>query len=116
MARIALALFVLLPFAASAQCYGTGSYRTCYDAQTGNSYNIQRFGNQTYMNGYNPSTGSTWNQNSTRIGNTIYQNGRAADGGMWNQTIQVMPGTTTYQGINSNGQPFGRTCNAFGCF
>jgi hypothetical protein len=42
-----------------AACLGTGSFSTCTDA-SGNHYTVNRFGNQTMMNGYNASTGYTW--------------------------------------------------------
>ncbi len=100
--------------AADAACYGSGSSYSCNDSN-GNSYNVQRYGNTTTMQGSNPSTGSHWNQSSQTYGNTTYQHG-TTNGQNWSQTIQTMPGTTTYSGTNSQGQPFRRTCTAAGCY
>ena len=90
--------FVALAFstAASATCFGTGSFQNCYDSNTGNSYNVQRYGNTTQMNGYNASTGSNWNQTSQTFGNTTYHRGTASNGNSWNSTQQqigVLPST-----------------------
>jgi hypothetical protein len=105
---------VLFAGLAQANCYGTGAFRTCNDA-SGNSYNVQRYGNSTYMQGSNPSTGSTWSQNSQTYGNTTYIQGNT-NGNSWNQTITTMPGMTMQSGTDSRGNSFSRTCNAFGCF
>ena len=32
-----------------ANCTGSGSIKTCYDTQTGNSYTVSEFGNSTYV-------------------------------------------------------------------
>lgn len=103
-----------LSFSAQANCYGTGSYYTCNDA-SGNSYNVSKYGNSTQVNGYNSSTGSTWNQHSTTVGNTTFQNGNASNGNSWNQTIQSNGGVTNYSGSDSRGRSFNRTCTAYGC-
>jgi len=49
-------LFVVLASEGKAACYGSSPLSTC-DDQYGNSYTVQRFGNQTIMNGYNAQTG-----------------------------------------------------------
>jgi hypothetical protein len=99
---------------ANAACYGTGSLRTCSD-DYGNNYNVQKFGNSTYMQGSNSITGSQWNQNSSTFGNTTIIQGNT-NGRNWNQTIQTMPGMTTYSGTDSLGRPFTKVCTAAGCF
>ncbi len=104
---------MLISTATFASCYGSGSFYTCNDA-SGNSYNVQKYGNTTNMQGYNASTGSNWSQNSQTIGNTTYINGNS-NGNGWNQTIQTMPGMTTYSGTDSRGNSFYRTCTAYGC-
>lgn len=42
----------------------SGSMYSCYDYNTGNSYNVSKIGNQTHVNGYNSNTGSSWSQNT----------------------------------------------------
>lgn len=110
-------LFALISLvaAASAQasCYGSSNYYNCNDS-SGNSYNVQKYGNTTNLQGYNAGTGSTWTQNSQTYGNTTqiqgYTNGKS-----WNQTIQTLPGMTIQSGTDSRGNSFTRTCTAFGC-
>jgi hypothetical protein len=80
------------------------------------SYNIQRFGNQTNMQGYNAGTGNSWSQNSMTLGNSTYINGQASDGSSWNENIQHFGNTTTYSGTDSNGNSFNRTCGPLGCY
>jgi hypothetical protein len=100
---------------ANAACTGSGTFYTCTDA-SGNSYTVNKFGNSTAVNGYNAQTGSNWNQNTYRSGNTSSTYGTAADGSTWNsQTYRTPSGSTTY-GTDSNGNSFSRTCNQFGCF
>jgi hypothetical protein len=70
---------------ASANCIGTGSFRTCYD-DSGNNYTVNRMGNSTYMNGYNSQTGSNWSQQTHTYGNTTLQSGQDSRGNNWNTT------------------------------
>lgn len=98
---------------AQAYCSGSGSSYHCSDA-SGNSYNVQRYGNATHVQGYNAGTGSSWTQNSQTYGNTTYMQG-STNGNAWNQTITTSPGMTNYSGTDSRGSSFQRTCNAFGC-
>ena len=98
-----------------AQCYGTGNFKTCNDVQTGNSYTVQKYGNQTNVTGYNSRTGSSWQQQSQKIGNTTYQNGTSADGNTWNQTIRSSSYGTTYSGTDSDGNYFHKYCPSTGC-
>lgn len=93
---------------ASAACYGSGSFSSCYDGN-GNSYSIQRFGNNTYMNGYNNRTGSSWSQTSQTFGNSTYNYGRNSKGQSWNSTTNQFGS----YGRNSNGQSF--NCGLLGC-
>jgi hypothetical protein len=97
----------------SAACLGSGSLQTCYD-NSGNSYSVQRFGNQTNVNGYNAQTGSTWSQHTTTMGNTTFHNG-VTNGNSWNMTDQRLGNTRMYSGTNSGGRSFFYTCNQFGC-
>lgn len=100
-----------LPLGASAQygqsnnthCTGFDSYRTCTDYNNGNTYDIRKFGNQTYVDGYNSNTGSTWNQNSTRIGDTTWHQGNSANGNSWDITEQNIGGTRYIYGNDSRG-------------
>jgi ABC-type uncharacterized transport system permease subunit len=102
-----------LSLTSQAACYGSANSYNCNDA-SGNSYNVQKYGNTTNMQGYNASTGSNWSQNSQTYGNTTQIQGQA-NGRAWNETIQTMPGMTTYSGTNSQGQPYMKTCTAYGC-
>jgi hypothetical protein len=68
---------------ASANCYGTANNYTCYDVQSGNSYNVQKYGNQTYMNGRNSRTGTSWSQNTNRFGNSSSTYGHSSNGKSW---------------------------------
>lgn len=97
----------------NAACYGTANNYTCNDP-SGNTYSVQKYGGMTNMQGYNASTGSNWSQNSQTYGGTTQIQGQS-NGRPWNETIQTMPGMTTYSGSNINGQPFNRICTAFGC-
>lgn len=114
---IAMTAAVVLAFSTSAisNCTTFGSSTSCYDAQSGNSYNIQRYGNSTYMQGRNSSTGSSWNQNSHTYGNTTYHNGHSADGQSWSGSTSTYGSTSYQRGIDSNGNSYSQTCNQFGC-
>ncbi|MCS3740222.1 hypothetical protein [Rhizobium sp. BK661] len=111
---IAFAAFCALSTAANASCFGSGTFRTCSDSN-GNTYNIQRYGNSTNMQGYNAQTGSSWSQNSQTYGNSTYTQGRAADGGSWNMNQQRIGNTTFYSGTDSDGNSFSGSCGAYGC-
>ncbi|MDR5867959.1 hypothetical protein [Halomonas koreensis] len=89
-----------------ATCTGSGSFQTCYDAQSGNSYSVQRHGNTTTIQGYNSNTGSTWNQTSRKIGGTTFHNGMSSDGNSWSGTSRSIGSQTYHQGIDSDGEPY----------
>lgn len=76
----------LIATEAAAACYGSDSYQTCYDTESGNTYNIQRFGNNTMMQGSNSRTGATWSQNSYSFGNSTMHQGQDSRGRSWSQT------------------------------
>jgi hypothetical protein len=105
---------LLLSTHANAACYGSGAFRTCTD-DSGNSYNVQKYGNTTTMQGYNAGTGSQWNQTSQTFGNSTYIQGNS-NGRTWNEQIHTSPGMTTYSGTDSLGRSFNKTCTALGCF
>lgn len=115
-----LAALPLLLSVASAHaqmnCIGSGAIQTCSDPRTGNTYDIQRIGNMTMMQGSNPRTGSRWNETSQTFGNTTMIDGTAANGQRWNSTITRSPGMEQQYGTDSNGRPFFQTCTAAGCF
>ena len=106
----ALAITVAAP--ATASCIGTNAFQTCNDA-SGNSYTVQRFGNQTMMQGHNSQTGSAWSQNSMTFGNTTHHHGQS-NGNSWNMMDQRIGNQRFYSGTNSRGQPFSYSCDAFG--
>jgi hypothetical protein len=99
---------------ASAACFGSDEFSTCTD-DSGNTYDIQRFGNQTDMNGSNAGTGSNWSEHSMTLGDTTYIDGQAANGNSWNETEQHIGNTEIYSGTDSNGNSFYRTCGPGGC-
>lgn len=113
MKSIVAVVIALSVAAAEASCFGSSNFYTCTDT-SGNTYNVQKFGGMTNMQGYNASTGSSWSQNSQTFGNITHIQG-STNGNVWNQTIQTMPGMTTYSGTDSRGNYFNRTCTAFGC-
>lgn len=82
----AAAIYLSGAMAANAYCIGSGSFSTCRDSRSGNSYTIQRSGDTTYMHGRNYNTGSTWSQNSQTIGTATFHHGRDADGNSWSST------------------------------
>ena len=110
-----IAVLLLITGSANANCIGSGSLKNCYD-DTGNVYTIQEFGNSTYVNGSNSRTGSRWNQQSQRIGNSTYTTGQDADGNSWNSTSTRVGNSTITNGIDSDGNAFSQTCNKYGCY
>jgi len=120
--KIAIALAggltaALLSLSAQAACTGSGSFQHCYDAQSGNSYNIQRYGNRTHISGSNPRTGSTWSQNSTTYGNTTHHRGIDSSGDTWSSTTHDY-GNSYGNNYGSGGSLTGRgisNCGIAGC-
>ncbi|MDQ7777867.1 MAG: hypothetical protein Q4615_19350 [Paracoccus aminovorans] len=101
---------------AAADCFGSGSFRTCSD-DAGNNYTVQQFGNQTVVDGYNTRTGSRWSQDTMDLGGGMTTTtGRAADGSRWTQdTMDLGGGMTSVSGRDSNGNRYSVTCDQFGC-
>lgn len=88
-----------------AQCLGTDSMRTCYDAN-GNSYQVNKIGNTTSVYG-SGTDGSSWSQHSTTVGSTTYHDGTAANGNSWNSTqTQLGGGIQSWSGTDSRGESF----------
>lgn len=108
------AIIFTTAMAANAACYGSGAYRTCSD-ESGNTYNVQRYGNTTNVKGYNAQDGNHWNQSSQTFGNTTITNGTAANGSHWNSTTISSPGITQQFGTDSHGKSFSKTCTQYGC-
>src|SRR4051812_32851707 len=104
--------FLAISGSGQAACYGRGSFQTCYDT-SGNNYSVNRYGNQTQMNGYNTNTGSQWSQTTNTMGNTTYYNGQT-NGQQWNMIQQNYGGIQTYNGSNAAGQSFSYTCTQVG--
>ena len=111
----ALVAGLAMPVPSPAGCWGTQAFSNCVDGN-GNSYTVQRFGNTTYMQGYNSTTGSTWSQESHRFGNTTQHYGHASNGNSWNMTQhQLGGGWQSYSGTDSDGQYFSYMCGPYGC-
>ncbi len=68
-----------------------------------------------HMDGYNSETGSSWSQDSYRMGNTTQTHGYDADGNSWNMQQQRLGNTTFYSGTDSDGNFFSGSCSQFGC-
>lgn len=111
-----VAAIISMASQANAQCYGSGSFRTCYDRQSGNSYDIQNFGGSTYMSGRNSGTGSRWSQETHRFGNMSSTTGRDSQGNSWSADTTTIGDTTYTSGRDSNGNYFSQTCNSYGCY
>lgn len=109
------ALIFAASMAANAACVGSGSFQKCTD-NSGNTYNVQRNGNTTTVQGYNSNTGSNWSQNSYTNGNTTNTYGTAANGSQWNATTINNGNSSTTFGTDSNGKSFNKTCGPMGCF
>ncbi|MHB9446938.1 hypothetical protein ACYG9R_09200 [Mesorhizobium sp. RSR565B] len=115
MKRLLIALVLLSSTSlAHAACFGSDAFKTCTD-NSGNSYNVQHYGNTTNVTGYNSNTGSNWSQNSTSFGNTTVTNGTAADGNSWNMQQQRVGNSTFYSGTDSDGNAFSGSCGPYGC-
>ena len=115
--KTTLATLALLgtSLAASAGCVGGSALQNCTD-DFGNSYNVQRHGNTTNVQGFNPATGNTWSQSTHRNGNVTQTYGNAANGAAWNSTTVTNPGMVQQFGTDSQGRSFFRTCTQTGCF
>ena len=101
--KLSLALLLSLNIGvAAANCVGTANSYNCYDGRSGNSYNVQKYGNSSYMQGYNAGTGSTWSQQSNTYGNSTFMNGTSSSGSSWNQTITP----NAVYGTDSRGNSF----------
>ena len=111
----AIAALLFFSGAASAECIGSGSLKTCYD-DSGNTYTVQKFGNSTYVDGQNARTGSTWSQHSQKLGNSTYTTGRDTDGNSWDSTATKMGSSTVINGTDSEGDSFSVICNEYGCY
>lgn len=107
MYRLIIALaFLISPMALVAQpagCYGSSSNYTCSDSSSGNTYDVQKYGNSTYMQGRNAGNGSNWSQTTSTYGNSTYHSGRSADGNSWNINETRSGNTTYYSGYDSSG-------------
>ena len=108
-------LSALYSFGSYADCIGGDAFKTCWD-ENGNTYDIQKFGNMTTMQGTNTETGTTWSQDSMTLGNTTYIDGTAGNGNSWNSTMMNIGGTTYIDGTDSKGNSFSSICSEYGCY
>jgi hypothetical protein len=113
MRALALAFaFVIAASHCNAACIGSSTFSNCSD-DSGNNYTVQRFGNQTMMNGSNAQTGSNWSQHSTTLGNSTYTNG-TTNGRSWNETQTNFGGVRSIYGTDSDGRSYNYTCTQYG--
>lgn len=97
-----------------AQCVGSDAFSTCTD-QSGNTYQVQRYGNTTHVNG-TAANGVTWNQTTNTYGNQSHTTGTASNGNTWTENrTDYGNGNYNVQGTNSNGEYYSHNCNRFGC-
>jgi hypothetical protein len=118
MKKLAMIAALLTALTAQAQtsCFGSGTFQTCTDLSSGNTYNIQRFGNTTMLQGSNPSTSTTWDQTSHTFGNTTQHYGTAGNGQSWSGTTISSPSMQQHFGTDSGGRSYHKVCTAAGCF
>ena len=111
---VAVALTLFFCGNAGAACVGRWDAYTCYD-HWGNSYNIQRLGNATIMQGNNAYTGGQWSQQIHTFGNVTQIQGET-NGNRWNETIiDYGNGFRSRQGTDSQGRRFSILCGPYGC-
>lgn len=79
-----------------------------YDPQTGNRYNVQQFGDQTNIRGYNYNNGSTWNQTQRADGS---YSGRDAQGNYYTGNHNTGRYHNYGTGRSCFGQGTTRVCN-----
>lgn len=84
--KMACAILFVTAMPAAATCVGGSSFQSCYDAQSGNNYTVQRYGNTTQVYGNNARTGSSWSQQSTDLGGTTFNSGTDKNGRSWSST------------------------------
>jgi hypothetical protein len=66
------------------------------------------------MDGYNSQTGSTWSQDSYRLGNSTFTNGQT-NGRPWDETEQNLGGgMRSIYGTDSDGNSFSHFCSRYG--
>ena len=94
---------------ASANCTKTGSITSCYDSQSGNSYTTYDFGTSSITNGSNANTGTTWSQNTTRLGDSSFSNGTSSTGTTWNQSTTRFGDMSITNGSSSSGKSWNST-------
>lgn len=102
---------------AAENCFGSESMRTCTDYNTGNTYTVNKIGNNTQITGRNSRSGSNWSQNTQTIGNQSYTTGRDKDGNSWRHNTNQIGNTQYYNGNDSQGNHYNGNCNPYtGCY
>jgi hypothetical protein len=100
----------------NSSCYGGDVYRTCTDYNSGNTYNISKYGNTTQVQANNYRTGESWSQTTNRYGNQSNTSGYDKDGNQWNHNTNKVGNTTYYNGNDSKGSYYNGSCNSmYGC-
>ncbi|WGY45219.1 hypothetical protein [Vibrio sp. ABG19] len=112
MKRICVLLVGLaLQAPAWADCYGPESFQTCFD-DAGNSFTVQKYGNNTYVEGTD-SDGRTWNEDSYTSGSMTQTYGVDKNGGAWVGTTITSPnGSSTTTGTDAYGEVFSWACDS----
>lgn len=110
----ALALTFAAGIHAQSSCVGSGALRTCTDAASGNVYTTSRIGSTSLTTGSNVNTGTTWSQNTQRVGDTSFTNGTNSRGDAWNSSTQRIGDTSITTGSDSRGRNFNVTTQRIG--
>ena len=84
-------------------CFGTSASYTCRDNSTGNTYNVNKFGNTTQVQANNYQTGSSWSQSTQNYGDQSNTTGRNKNGSTWQHNTNQVGNTQYYNGNNSSG-------------
>jgi len=108
-------LIMCLNVQAASNCFGSDTLYTCSDPQTGNTYNVTKFGNTTQVQANNSRTGSSWSQSTQNFGNQSYTTGRDKDGNTWRHNTNQIGNTQYYNGSDSQGNYYNGSCGTLGC-
>ena len=89
---------------AYAQCIGSGAYSACIDPRTGDLSETLRIGNQTFTEGSNSRTGSTWKESGYDMGNIQTRKGRTGDGKRYESTTHDLGSTQLIRSFMVGGE------------
>jgi len=101
MRALMIAAIVALATPAAADCYGTGIYQSCTDANGGSSFSTRGY---TDMSGYDAPSGTSWHGTANSYGHTTAYQGMASDGTTWSgQANSYGYGYSSSSGLSNGG-------------